>query len=40
MIDTKQQQVVQKLKVETPLKGGGYLIAVQPGSPLVDLGVR
>jgi hypothetical protein len=40
VIDTKQQQVVQKLKVETPLKGGGYLIAVQPGAPLVDLGVR
>lgn len=40
VIDTKQQQVVQKLKVETPLKGGGYLMAVQPGSPLVDLGLR
>ena len=37
VVDTSKQQVVNKVKVPTALKGGGYLIAVQHGAPLIDL---
>jgi hypothetical protein len=36
IIDTKEQRVVGKLEVPTPLEGGGYLVAVQKGMKLGD----
>jgi hypothetical protein len=40
VIDTQKQQVIKKLEIPTSLKGGGYLVAVQPGARLVDTAGR
>jgi hypothetical protein len=37
VIDTEQRQVTASLSVPTALAGGGFLVAWQPGTPLVDL---
>jgi hypothetical protein len=36
VVDTRAGKVVRKLEVGTPLKGGGYLLPVKVGAPLVD----
>lgn len=36
VIDTDERRVVRTLAIPTPLQKGGYLVAVQPGTPFVD----
>ncbi|MDQ7859431.1 MAG: hypothetical protein QN174_00655 [Armatimonadota bacterium] len=36
VIDTAARRVVRVLSVPTPLRGGGYMVALQPGMRLVD----
>ncbi|MDA0815643.1 MAG: hypothetical protein O2924_03625 [Chloroflexi bacterium] len=40
MIDTEAGEVTATLSTPTALAGGGYLVAWQPGAPLVDLIAR
>ncbi|NJN94450.1 MAG: LysM peptidoglycan-binding domain-containing protein [Anaerolineales bacterium] len=36
VIDTETRQIAGTITTPTPLNGGGYMVAVQPGQPLVD----
>lgn len=40
VIDTLAQGITAVISLPTPLKGGGYLVAVQPGAPLLDTNTR
>ena len=35
-IDTATRSVVRTIELPTPMKGGGYMVAVQVGSPVID----
>jgi len=36
VVDVEKRAVAQTISTPTPLKGGGYLVAVQPGAPVED----
>ena len=40
VIDTATLSVTKVLELPTALRGGGYITAVQPGAPIVDLIAR
>jgi len=40
VVDTRRGSVIGSITTPTPLTGGGYLVAVDPGAPLVDLAAR
>lgn len=40
VIDTQSKAVASTLNVPSPMRNGGYLVAVQPGTTPVDLGAR
>ncbi|GIW07792.1 MAG: hypothetical protein KatS3mg060_2597 [Dehalococcoidia bacterium] len=40
VIDTRRRSIVRTLDVPSPMTGGGYLVAVQPGMKVVDLSSR
>jgi DNA-binding beta-propeller fold protein YncE len=40
VIDTGRKTVVRTIETPTPLKGGGYIVAIQPAVPSADLSAR
>ena len=40
VIHTAAPRVTALLRLPTPLQGGGYLVAVQPGAPVLDTHAR